>query len=194
MMNRFFSRLLGGSPPPAAGSVSPRAPGRPVAPAPHGAPDHAADEASGEEEADDGLVAWFTGDHRACDTDWADVEGASNAGGDVAAAFARFDAHLRRHLGMEEEVLFPAFEEASGMAGGGPTYVMRAEHVQMRGLLDEMSRLARAGEHQALIEQGDTLMMLIQQHNVKEENMLYPMAEQFLGRGWAGIKGKLARF
>ena len=41
---------------------------------------------------------------------------------------------MLRHFEMEEAVLFPAFEEATGMTQG-PTMVMHAEHVQMKGVL-----------------------------------------------------------
>lgn len=138
-----------------------------------------------------GPVAFFTADHRACDALWAEVEAAADAGdrARVTAAFAAFDAAMRRHMDMEEQVLFPAFEQATGITMG-PTRVMRAEHQQMRGLLDEMARCA--GDDGALLDHGDTLMMLIQQHNAKEEGMLYPMCAAHLRGGWAAIAQQLA--
>lgn len=138
-----------------------------------------------------GLVAFFTADHRAIDLVWAEVESAADLAEAVEAA-RRFDAELRRHLGWEEDVLFPAFEQATGHHGFGPTEVMRGEHGHMRAVLDEMARCAAEGNRTALEEQGDTLMMLIQQHNAKEEGMLYPMADQVLGD--AGWKGMAPRF
>lgn len=131
-----------------------------------------------------GLTEFFTDDHRACDDLWADVESADADG--MAEAFARFDHAMRRHLGWEEESLFPAFETATGMRGG-PTFVMRSEHAQMRALLDQMAN-ARADQ---LLRLGDTLMMLIAQHNAKEEGMLYPMASQVLAESWEAIHASL---
>jgi len=139
-----------------------------------------------------GLREFFLLDHRRCDAQWAEVEAAGEKAGaeDIAAAWRRFDQALRQHLQMEEEVLFPAFEEATGMSGG-PTQVMRSEHRQMRGLLDQMAAAQAAGDHGELLDQGDTLLMLIQQHNQKEENMLYPMCEQALGGQWPELAAKL---
>lgn len=177
----FFSRLLG-NPPPSSSPARP-APSR-----------HAAPEPQPEPEAEQGgLVEHFTEDHRACDARWAEVEGVSDDPARFAEGLATFDRVMRRHLAMEEEVLFPAFEAATGMVGG-PTQMMRMEHVQMRAVLDEMRRLGAAGDTRGVLDQGDTLLMLIQQHNVKEENMLYPMAAEFLGHGWAELKGALARY
>jgi hemerythrin-like domain-containing protein len=41
---------------------------------------------------------------------------------------------MLHHFGVEESVLFPRFEQSTGMYRG-PTQVMRGEHVQMRQLL-----------------------------------------------------------
>jgi hemerythrin-like domain-containing protein len=102
-----------------------------------------------------------------------------------------FSARLLHHLAMEEDILFPAFEAATGMRGG-PTHVMRSEHTQMRAVLTEMERRMSTGDLDGLLDQGDTLLMLIQQHNAKEEGMLYPMAEQALGEQWDSLAARLA--
>jgi iron-sulfur cluster repair protein YtfE (RIC family) len=141
-----------------------------------------------------GAQAFFTAHHRHCDALWVDVEAAADA--DDAKAlqqrFGAFDATVRLHLDIEEQILFPAFEEATGMHNGGPTMVMRMEHTQMRGVLDQMAAAAGRGEGDAVVDQGDTLMMLIQQHNVKEEGMLYPMVERALGGEWEALSAKIA--
>ena len=95
---------------------------------------------------------------------------------------------------MEEEILFPAIEEKTGMVNQGPTAVMRMEHEQMRGVLDQMAQAIEAGDFQATLDQGDTLLMPIQQHNIKEEGVLYPMADQVLGEGWEALANQLKNF
>ena len=137
-----------------------------------------------------GLAEFFTHDHRACDTLWAAVESTVDAGSPVATAFQEFDTAMRRHLDWEEQVIFPAFESATGMTGG-PTAVMRAEHTQMRGLLDQMK--AAESDPELLVDIGDTLLMLIQQHNMKEEQILYPMADRTLAGAWEQLQAELKR-
>ena len=141
---------------------------------------------------DDGPEGWFTADHRACDALWAAVEDAGDDTLLATRAFAGFDQAMRRHLDMEEAVLFPAFEKATGMVGG-PTSVMRMEHDQMRGLLDQMGEAVGSGRTDALLDLGDTLLMVVQQHNVKEEGMLYPMMQMHLRREWPALAGRLGR-
>jgi len=139
------------------------------------------------------LVDYFTRGHRDIDARWVEVEAAADRADleAVGTAWRGFEALLREHLEMEEQVLFPAFEHATGMAAG-PTQVMRGEHAQMRGLLDQMGGTLRAGDVQELVDQGDTLLMLIQQHNSKEEGMLYPMSERALAGEWPKLETELA--
>ena len=139
----------------------------------------------------DGLVPFFTADHRHCDDLWAAVETAVEQGQEAAkAAFDDFYATTRMHLDLEEQVLFPAFEQATGMSEG-PTTVMRMEHEQMRALLEQVATAVATGDLEEAVDQGDTLLMLTQQHDQKEEAMLYPMAEQALGGSWDELAGRL---
>ena len=134
------------------------------------------------------LIDYFTGDHRSCDEAWAEVERLVDDGQDAAArvTWARFRDQMERHFTMEETVLFPAFEQATGMSGG-PTAMMRMEHEQMRGLLAQMDTAATGGDLESVVDLGDTLLMIIQQHNMKEEGMLYPMCDAHVGGSWDSL-------
>jgi hemerythrin-like domain-containing protein len=136
-----------------------------------------------------GLTAFFEQDHRDCDARWADVEELLDTQDIDAArpAWQKFDTGMRRHIAMEEEVLFPAFESAARMGGGGPTAVMRMEHKQMIGLLEQIDAAIESSDAEQAMDLGDTLLMLIQQHNIKEEGMLYPMAENVLAGNWPNL-------
>ncbi len=140
------------------------------------------------------LIEYFVQDHRACDERWVEVETAIEGGNAAAiqASWETFDRVQRHHLDMEEKVMFPAFEAATGMTSG-PTTVMRMEHEQMRGVLTQMAGQVAAGSFQQVMDLGDTLLMLVQQHNQKEEGMLYPMANDALGSGWDGLKEQIER-
>jgi DUF438 domain-containing protein len=62
----------------------------------------------------------------------------------------------------------------------GPTQVMRLEHAQMRTLLDDAADALNAGNADDYLGQADTLLIMMQQHNMKEESILYPMCDQHL--------------
>ena len=143
-----------------------------------------------------GLANFFEQDHRDCDARWADVEELLDTSDIDAArpAWGKFDTSMRRHMAMEEEVLFPAFDAKSGMGGGGPTAMMTMEHQQMRGLLEQIGEAVESGDAQEAMDIGDTLLMLVQQHNVKEEGMLYPMAENMLARDWTDLAEQLSKY
>lgn len=135
------------------------------------------------------ITAYFTHDHRDCDAVWAGVEQAPPA--QQPAAWAAFRDRMLRHFDWEEDVMFPAFESTTGMRGMGPTEMMRSEHDAMRGLLEQMGMAADEGDYGEVLDLGDTLLMLVQQHNSKEEAMLYPMMDQVLAGQWAALKGRL---
>ncbi|MEO5340753.1 MAG: hemerythrin domain-containing protein [Magnetococcus sp. MYC-9] len=124
---------------------------------------------------------FFTRDHHRCDALYAETEGAAQEG-DIARMSRlchRFLVAMAHHFNMEETGLFPAFENRTGMRQG-PTMVMRSEHEQMRGLMQQMHQAAETGDDELLLKAGGTLLFVMQQHNVKEEQMLYPMSENHL--------------
>lgn len=138
------------------------------------------------------LSSLMTDDHRACDHVFARLE-TLVAKGDwpaAATAMSAFAAALNAHFLAEEEHLFPAFEAATGMRGG-PTAVMRAEHAEMRTFLDSMQAAIDARDGDDFAGEAETLMIMIQQHNMKEENMLYPMCDARLADRSGELAGTL---
>ena len=87
--------------------------------------------------------------------------------------FKEFKIGLQRHIVWEEELLFPMWEEKTGMIEDGPTPVMRFEHEQIKQLLDAIRQKV---ERQDLDTDRDeqTLLNLLSSHNRKEERALYP--------------------
>ncbi len=129
-----------------------------------------------------GLAEFMTYDHHRCDELYAAMENAAQAG-DLATTeplFKAFETGMAHHFNMEETKFFPAFEEATGMTQG-PTMVMRMEHRQMLGVIGQMRQAMENKDLSGLIRGGTTLMVLMRQHNIKEEQMLYPMGEMHLG-------------
>jgi len=127
-------------------------------------------------------------DHKRCDSLFAAAEAAvSQEDWDTAAAeFRGFHDALLHHFAMEEGVMFPAFEAATGMTQG-PTAVMRSEHRQMTVLLNSMADTMARKNRDGFLGDADTLLIVMQQHNVKEEQMLYRMADQALAGELGGL-------
>jgi len=120
--------------------------------------------------------------HRHCDNLFVAAEEAAQRGDWAAAApaFERMRDQMQAHFAAEEDLLFPAFETATGNSSG-PTRVMRLEHDQMRPLLEQLEAACAARDADAYAGAAETLLILMQQHNMKEENILYPMCDQALG-------------
>jgi hemerythrin-like domain-containing protein len=120
-------------------------------------------------------------DHKSCDERFAVAE-AAVADGDLARAVAElavFAAALERHFRAEEEQLFPAFEQATGITDG-PTEMMRIEHAEMREVLEGLRSVLEAGDSNEFLGLAETLNVLLQQHNLKEEQVLYALFDEAL--------------
>jgi iron-sulfur cluster repair protein YtfE (RIC family) len=93
-------------------------------------------------------------------------------------AYAEFDRGLDRHIRLEEEILFPLFEDRTGAAG--PTTVMREEHELIRGVLDVLRDAVERGDARAFGAGLAALGSLLPPHNDKEEQILYPTTDRVL--------------
>ena len=120
-------------------------------------------------------------DHRRCDALFADAEAAAQCADWSACqhGVTGFQNALLAHFTIEEDVIFPSFEAHTGIADG-PTRVMRGEHAQMRALVDVVLHSAERKDAEAFADAAETLLILMQQHNMKEEHILYPMCDRAL--------------
>ncbi|MBF0504623.1 MAG: hemerythrin domain-containing protein [Candidatus Omnitrophica bacterium] len=91
--------------------------------------------------------------------------------------FRAFKFGLARHILWEEEILFPVFEEKTGMKDNGPTVVMRHEHVLIKEALEALHDKVR--EHNPDSDaQERALIEILSEHNDKEESILYPAIDE----------------
>lgn len=94
-------------------------------------------------------------------------------------AFNEFKAGLQRHMMWEEELLFPMWEEKTGMVEDGPTPMMRHEHSQIRQLLDSIDRKVES-QNLSTDQDEQALFNLLSSHNRKEERALYPAIDNVI--------------
>jgi hemerythrin-like domain-containing protein len=130
----------------------------------------------------DSVTEHLQADHRRLDGILAEAQQLAGAGDypRAAARFAEFSSGLDRHIDLEEQILFPTFESATGMRGG-PTQVMRAEHVQIRDSMRTATDALAREEDEVLGEAVHELTETLSAHNMKEEHMLYPMTDRVIG-------------
>ena len=107
----------------------------------------------------------------------------ARAAGDAETArnwYEAFSFGLRRHIAMEEQLLFPLFEKRAGLLpGAGPTEVMRGEHREIERLLVEILRTI--GDPAKLPDQARAEFHdILEEHHQKEEGMLYPALDEVL--------------
>ena len=90
------------------------------------------------------------------------------------------------HHRKEEGVLFPAMRDSGMPPGDGPIDVMLDEHEQGRRLTRGMRDAARmleggdASIRAALVSNARSYVALLRDHIIKEDEMLFPMADELL--------------
>ena len=127
------------------------------------------------------IFEFMSRDHDRLDAIFTEFLAAPNAGR-ARDLFTQFDTGLRAHIVWEEDLLFPPFEEKTGMKDSGPTAVMRMEHQQIKQLLQTIGE-AVGERHPA--EAVSALIEVLTEHNQKEEHILYPWLDQSLSAGEA---------
>lgn len=126
------------------------------------------------------IKEFMTQDHRDCDELFALLEETVSEGSsDVEAKFEKFYDDLTNHFKMEEMILFPMLGEFVTISNN-PLRAMEMEHEQMRVLLSKMRKAAEKMDKESFFSLSETLMLLMQQHNIKEEQLIYTMANEHL--------------
>ena len=98
---------------------------------------------------------------------------------ELKVAFEAFTAGAEAHFKKEEQVLFPRVEAHMGTSVG-PIQVMLMEHRQIRVLITNLSALIDDKNRDVFLGEAETLLIMLQQHNMKEEQILYPMIDGVL--------------
>lgn len=88
-------------------------------------------------------------------------------------------AALETHACMEDHLLFTSLESHPGLASG-PLPVMRQEHDQIEQLLASVQDLPEVDEAKNSLLGA---LRVAREHFAKEEQVLFPAAEQILGAG-----------
>jgi len=137
------------------------------------------------------IAEFMTAEHKACDNEFADAEEAALADdwSKAETAFNAFRDDMARHFRMEEDVLFPTLKSAGGPSG--PVHIMLMEHAQIKELLKQMGAAVERKDTQEYGGLSETLLMVMQQHNNKEEHILYPIMDEILANDREALFGRM---
>ncbi len=105
------------------------------------------------------------------------ASGAFASADEARAKAAELAAGLATHAQIEDELLFVPLEGVLG-PNGGPLAAMREEHDEVEGTLERLALVDDAAQADALARR---LERVARDHFAKEEQVLFPMAEQLLG-------------
>jgi hemerythrin-like domain-containing protein/uncharacterized protein (DUF2249 family) len=128
------------------------------------------------------VTSFLQNDHRRLDDMIPEVERLATASlfDEARAHFKEFVCGLDWHIDVEEQVLFPFFEAKTGMKSG-PTMIMRGEHIEIRGRMQQLTEALAAHDPARVHDALGNLTSFLASHNAKEERMLYPMTDRAIG-------------
>jgi iron-sulfur cluster repair protein YtfE (RIC family) len=137
------------------------------------------------------IADFMSADHHVCDEAFAVAEQAAldKNWSEAETLFNVFRTDMARHFRMEENELFPTLLAANGPAG--PVQMMRMEHEQMNALIGQMAGTLARHDAQGYGGVAETLLIVMQQHNLKEEQILYPMADHYLASQREAVLGRM---
>lgn len=126
-----------------------------------------------------GVSEYLAWDHDRLDRLFADTIDAfeQSSIGAARERFGEFACGLERHIRIEEDILFPLFEMR--VPSAGPTEVMRLEHVEIRRALEDISSALACEDGQAFDAGVEALVGVLEEHNMKEERVLYPLLDRW---------------
>lgn len=127
---------------------------------------------------DKSITEFFENDHREID---AIFEGLSygNAAKDLSL-FREFDRRLEWHIRWEEDLLFPAIGAINPMIAQGPVRIMKLEHEAIRHSKAKAKEAFEKGDLTGSREHCEAVKEALTQHNIKEEQILYPACDHSL--------------
>lgn len=144
---------------------------------------------------DETISVFFEKDHDEIDALLADIDFERPA--EALPLFSEFDRRLERHIVWEETALFPAAGRLAPGLAHGPIAVMLDEHRFIRKERLEALTALRAGDGRGAKRHVEAMLDVLGAHNMKEEQMLYPMCDRVLAGAEAGrilaiVKGNKA--
>ena len=111
----------------------------------------------------------------------------------VGRVFNELVTHLKRHMALEEEVLYPAYESAPH-APQGPTTALREEHTGIVRLVQDMARIITTRDSGHVLESLAHLEYQMIKHHEKEEDIFLPLASHILNDSQDKLLRKMSEF
>ena len=127
------------------------------------------------------MPSWLHHDHKQFETaihrcrvvcddgDWTNVQ----------EAFGNFVSAYRDHVRLEEEALFPMYEEQVGVSTE-PTSSLREDHAQIFRLVANIQELISRAAWERVAQDVSLLYRSLIRHHEKEEEIFLPMASDAL--------------
>ena len=95
--------------------------------------------------------------------------------------FSNFKRNLQKHFHWEEKVLFPLFEERTGLTGADTTFVLKNEHVQIKSMfINKIEKMLSEKNFPEILLLAVGLEEMLSMHRTLETDVFYPWFDESL--------------
>ena len=120
-------------------------------------------------------------DHKCLDKLWSNFLSKKNDGTKTEKIFQEFSKHLKFHIQLENDFLFPKFDNYMGFTeNNGPTPVLIKDHEVIILLLNDVEKKFKYGKETEIKNSSLNLKKFLVTHRNRELDMEYPIWDNFI--------------
>jgi len=98
--------------------------------------------------------------------------------------FKDFQKHILFHIELENDFLFPKFNEFTGLESkNGPTFIAMRDHEVIIKMIKKIEEAVILGNIKDILKNGKRLFNVFQKHKLREQKIHYPVGDFFVSIG-----------
>ena len=127
------------------------------------------------------ISGFMADDHDVIDQLWNDFTAATSDPTIALDLFIKFRNHILKHMELEETVLFPMFDNYTGLDKGiGPTTILQRDHAAIKKLIHEVQEACILDKRDEIKKLGSHLDHALKKHTEREKKTQYPVFDNFI--------------
>jgi hypothetical protein len=124
---------------------------------------------------------FMNADHAYLDKLWSNFMSAGDGAKEGVKLFFKFNQHIKLHIKLENDFLFPKFNDYLGFtAGMGPTVKLYRDHDSILKLLGEVEKFFQSGQTSKIIDVKNHIQQKLIKHRKRENETEYPVCDNFI--------------
>ncbi|MFA6427357.1 MAG: hemerythrin domain-containing protein [Candidatus Magasanikbacteria bacterium] len=127
------------------------------------------------------IQEFMDADHAHVDHLWSDFLAEKHNPQKALELCKKFYSHIKKHIDIEDNVLFPRFDEFTGLSTEeGPTYIARRDHTSILKLIKQVEDACTRNDVGEIERVAEHLGKALHKHRERENLIQYPVLDSFI--------------